>query len=174
MKAGRPVLTSVSDKVLIIGYGNPLRGDDGLGVRAAALLAEAPWSEGARPEILCCHQLTPELAEPVSLAARVIFIDASCDNSPGTLTCRPVAPDSYAAALTHFAGPAALLACAEQWYGRRPEAVLYSISGQDFGPGEELSPVVAAALPALIQRVFAASAPIPQRAEAIPNQRNNS
>ena len=64
-------------RALIIGYGNPLRGDDGLGWRAAEQLAEIiPQSEA---EVIACHQLTPELAEPISRARLVIFIDMSLE-----------------------------------------------------------------------------------------------
>ena len=43
--------------VLVVGYGNPLRGDDGFGCHAAALLAADPRLEEAR--VLARHQLTP-------------------------------------------------------------------------------------------------------------------
>lgn len=59
---------------LIIGYGNPLRGDDGLGWHVAQRLAAVLPQHRARIEV--CHQLTPELAEPISRADLVIFIDA--------------------------------------------------------------------------------------------------
>jgi len=148
--------------VLIIGYGSPLRGDDGVGMRAADLLREASWPPGERPEIVACHQLTPELAEPVSRAGRVVFIDAACDDDPGTITCRPIAPEVPGpAAFTHLAGPAALLAAARRWYGRSPEAVLCSVGGKDFGLAEQLSPAVSAALPALIDQVLEAAAGVP-------------
>ena len=75
------------NNALIIGYGNPLRSDDGFGWHASRLLAQAlagqdvgaplvgalEWA-GTRPapttvEIITCHQLTPELAEPLSQSA---------------------------------------------------------------------------------------------------------
>ena len=51
-------------RVLILGYGNPLRSDDGLGWQVAVQLFRTNTS----PEVLVlpCHQLTPELAEPIS------------------------------------------------------------------------------------------------------------
>ncbi|GGA20530.1 hydrogenase maturation protease [Okeania sp. KiyG1] len=60
-------------KILIIGYGNTLRSDDGAGQRVAELVAE--WK---LPNVrsLPVHQLTPELAEPISQAELVIFVDA--------------------------------------------------------------------------------------------------
>ena len=47
-------------RVLIIGYGNPLRADDGVGWQAARRLAELRQDEFV--ETLALHQLTPELA----------------------------------------------------------------------------------------------------------------
>ena len=50
-----------SRKALIIGYGNPLRSDDGFGWHAGRLLAQA--LAGQEAEVITCHQLTPELAD---------------------------------------------------------------------------------------------------------------
>ena len=59
-------------EILVIGYGNTLRSDDGAGQRVAELVAE--WK---LPNVrsLPVHQLTPELAEPISQAELVIFVD---------------------------------------------------------------------------------------------------
>jgi hydrogenase maturation protease len=73
-------------RVLIVGYGNPLRGDDGLGWHAAeALRAALPEAE-----ILAVHQLTPELAEDASRAELVIFLDAAETGAPGEWRCREI------------------------------------------------------------------------------------
>jgi len=65
-------------EVLIIGYGNPLRGDDGAGWQAAGILKERIRDE--RVQVVRSHQLMPEMAEAISRARKVIFIDADCDN----------------------------------------------------------------------------------------------
>ena len=65
----------LAEDVLVIGYGNPLRGDDGAGWKAAELLAEDPRLAGA--VVLARHQLTPELADDVSRASLVVLVDAS-------------------------------------------------------------------------------------------------
>jgi len=56
---------------LVIGIGNPLRGDDGIGWRLAALL---PARAGLA--VRCSQQLTPELAEELAAVERVLFLDA--------------------------------------------------------------------------------------------------
>ena len=80
----------MKERRLVIGYGNRLRGDDGVGWEVASRLAAAVPSEAAH--ILTVHQLTPELAEPVSEADLVIFIDASRVGEPGTWRCDHIKP----------------------------------------------------------------------------------
>ena len=62
------------DDVLVIGYGNALRGDDAVGLRAAERLAADGRLPGAR--IDACHQLTPELAADIAAARLVVLVDA--------------------------------------------------------------------------------------------------
>ena len=135
-------------RAFIIGYGNPLRGDDSLGWHAARLLAGLAPVHGA--EVLTRHQLMPELAEPVSEAATVIFVDAASEGAPGLLRWRRVEPQPGPASFTHHLSPEALLGMAMELYGRCPRAFAVSIAGGDFTCGEELSPAVRAALPALV------------------------
>ncbi|MFB3827689.1 MAG: hydrogenase maturation protease [Bryobacteraceae bacterium] len=129
--------------VLIIGYGNPLRGDDGLGRRAAELLGG-----------LAVHQLTPELAEPVSAADLVIFIDAAEGGPPGQWQCREIAASAPAGrAFTHHVDPAALVEAAALLYGRAPRALLFTMFGESFGYEEGLSAAVEAALNGMLDAV---------------------
>ena len=59
-------------RVLIVGFGNPLRSDDGLGWHAAQELSQ----EVSAPEVkvIGAHQLTPELAEEASAAELVLLL----------------------------------------------------------------------------------------------------
>ena len=136
---------------LIIGYGNPLRGDDGFGWHAALRLRDLIHDAGI--EILAVHQLTPELMEPVSRARRVIFIDAAVGEEPGKMTVTTLETTGGAApAFTHFATPAALLVGARSLYGAKPEGLLITVVGLDFELGEELSEPVRRALESLVGR----------------------
>ena len=96
---------------LIIGYGNPLREDDGMGWRAVELLAEQ-LSSGAA-DVIQCHQLTPELAARFDGASLVLFLDAACDQYPGTVSCEPVTAEGNSA-WSHHLSPAQLLRLSEQ------------------------------------------------------------
>lgn len=136
-------------RVLVIGFGNPLRGDDGLGWVAAEHLLK----QGEALDVLAVHQLTPELAEPVSRADLVIFIDARRDGTPGEVSSEAVLPEPPAA-FWHHVSPGILLGSAQALYGRSPEAVLFSIAGEEFGYREGLSSVVEAALPDLLNQVL--------------------
>jgi len=142
--------------VLIIGYGNPLRGDDGIGVCAAEAF-EAEITAGTLPEgypltILTRMQLTPELAEPVHDADLVIFIDACVEGEPGTVREEDLAP-TEGGALTHHVYPGTLLALAQELYGNSPKALVISVAGGDFGYESGLSAAVAATLPHLTKRL---------------------
>lgn len=139
-------------RVLIIGYGNPLRGDDGVGLEAAKRL-RADVSDDA-VEILAVHQLTPELAEPVSDSALVIFIDASRDGEPGRWKSEEITPDAPSpGTASHHLTPASLLAYARTIFGGQPRAVVFSIAGESFDLTESLSPRVQATLPEIIEQV---------------------
>lgn len=134
---------------LVIGYGNPLRQDDGAGWRAAQMLEGRLSDDEAR--VIACHQLTPELAEPIAAADRVIFIDAEEGEEPGRVACAPVTPEAgEAGPFSHHVSPGALLACAGALYGHTPEAYLVTVVGSAFGVGQEMTPEVRAALPRLV------------------------
>ena len=80
----------VPDAVLVIAWGNPLREDDGVAwhvVEGLRRLQPRP----SLPLLRLRHahqQLTPELAEPVSHAAGVVFVDARRDGTPGQVLSR--------------------------------------------------------------------------------------
>jgi hydrogenase maturation protease len=139
-------------EILVIGCGNPLRADDGVGRYAAERLEELEI-----PGVRCipCHQLTVELCEPVSRAGRVVFIDAR-EGGPGELEVREIPPagaETEAGSFSHHLDASRLLAMAEVLYGRAPGAVEITVGGLDFGYREALSPEVAARLPELVERV---------------------
>lgn len=143
-------------QVLIIGYGNPLRGDDGVGWHAAERLARTLPNRDVL--IQTSHQLTPEMADLISQASLVIFLDAACDQGPGEVALRRVQPDPSPSELfSHQLTPEALLALANKLYGNCPEAVLLTVGAASLECGETLSPAVESALPALLEQVHTAS-----------------
>jgi hydrogenase maturation protease len=93
------------------------------------------------------------MAECVSQARGVVFIDARRDGTPGEVRCEEIAPSAGSNPLAHSLSPQALLLYAEQLYGRAPRAVVLTVAGERFGMGEALSPVVRRAIPRAIRTV---------------------
>jgi len=144
----------VTSHRLVIGIGNPLRGDDGVG----ALLAEQAGmltaaDTGGPVAVRSVQQLTPELAEELAPLDAVLFIDAwpaPVGADPQLIALSPAGsgggptgslPDS------HRLEPAALLAVSQALYGRAPEAQLLLVPAQAFEHGTALSAELKAALP---------------------------
>jgi hydrogenase maturation protease len=166
------LFSSALMKTFIVGYGNPLRGDDGVGWRVVeeivnrqwsidnGQLAEAhsetpsPKSEIRNPKLIAVHQLLPELAEPISEAELVIFVDASVEGEPGVVRTQTVAPRPQPmGAFTHHFDPAGLLAYAAEVYGRCPRAYLVTVTAVSLGYAETLSATVEAALPEVLRQI---------------------
>ncbi len=102
---------------------------------------------------MAVHQLTPELMLAISRAQRVIFIDAAAEGLPGEIRRQELAAHSAPAAFTHEAGPASLLAGAAALYGSTVSGVLYTIAGETFAFGEQLTPVVERSLATLLAMI---------------------
>jgi hydrogenase maturation protease len=145
--------------ILVIGYGNPLCGDDGVGPYITGRLADEAGELSGDIECQSLRQLTPELAEDISRATAVIFIDAEAGGKiPGGITCyklaKPAKPsERVSGAFTHHVSPETLLENAGFLYGRRPVAYLYTVSGENFNLGTPFSPAVEAAIPGLFERL---------------------
>jgi hydrogenase maturation protease len=119
---------------LVIGYGNPLRQDDGIGRRAAQLLEHqvAPGTV----EILQCRQLTPELAAKLARASTIVFLDAALDRGASGVLCLRVAPVSWGA-WSHHLSPGQLVGLIERLAGAAPPSFLITgaIRRMEFGEG---------------------------------------
>jgi hydrogenase maturation protease len=143
-------------RALIIGYGNPLRSDDGFGWHAAQQIETSSHFQNI--EVIARQQLTPELAETASHFELVIFIDAARDLSPGQMRCDKIVPDTSRgvarpSGFTHFLTPASLLAWSAALYDKFPEAYYLSVGGERFSEGETISASVEAAYEPLFARV---------------------
>jgi hydrogenase maturation protease len=117
---------------VVIGYGNTLRRDDGIGRRAAELLT----TEGI--EVICCHQLTPELAAAIAGAPLVLFLDAAMDQAPGEVLSRKVFPRRFDLASHHLA-PEQLLDLARTLNGDVPPAWLITGGMQQTDVGDRVT-----------------------------------
>ena len=140
-------------KRLVIGIGNCLRGDDGVGV----LLAKQAGGRSVQ-------QLTPELAAELAQLDAVLFIDAWPAAAASTPQLIPVNPAASAAGSrpdSHRLEPAALLAVSQALYGRAPRGQLLLVPAYAFAHGTALSAALRSALPqarALLQQWLAGDA----------------
>jgi hydrogenase maturation protease len=106
-------------RTLIIGYGNTLRRDDGVGYRVVEVVAS--WNL-PHVDAISCHQLTPELAANLGACDRVIFVDAALPGTQSQVTIQGLAQPSKPGLNTHDCNPSELLSLAAILYGARPEA----------------------------------------------------
>lgn len=142
----------VGGRVLVIGYGNSLRGDDGAGWHTATLLERDLRSAGA--DVLACHQLTPEHAQDITHARLVVLVDACHAGEPGTVAVQRVEPGRpLARAWSHNLDPAALIGLTETLYATSPPTFLITITGAYFGYSDRLSPAVRRALPEIANTI---------------------
>ena len=138
---------------LVIGIGNPLRGDDGVGWRLVEELTEELERQPATIATECrtLHQLTPELAPELAACDRVLFIDAwlapeathgEDERTPrdGLPRLRRLAIDTAAeAAFSHQLDPGQLLGMAHVLFGGCPRSDALLVPAFAFGHGTAFS-----------------------------------
>lgn len=123
-------------QLLVIGYGNTLRSDDGVGVRVAEAV-ERLNLPGVRT--FTSQQLSPEHADLISQAERVVFVDAAVD-APQEVQWRELTPGDTTQLMAHAADPRTMLALARDVFGHAPQAWWLTIPAEQLGFGEALSP----------------------------------
>ena len=157
-------------RILVIGYGNPLRGDDGFGGLAAGYVAER---QIPGLEVIVSHQLNPELAASLHDSSHAIFLDAvasaptcatkapvggSGGDQPGTLRATPVERCDLSSSGMHHFEPGSLLALAQAIYGQAPPATLITATARSFNHGSEISAEVRQAAATAAEAIASAAA----------------
>jgi hydrogenase maturation protease len=136
---------------LFLGFGDAMRGDDGVG----------PWLVAALGARGCDARHLRDGADLVALVegrAAVALLDATRGaGPPGTLTARDLAqapvPAAARGASSHLFGLAAGVETARALGLLPPDAHFYGVEGAAFGFGDGLSPAVAAQAQALTARL---------------------
>ena len=133
-------------KILVCGYGNPFRTDDGVGHILAEDLAKELGERGEETELSLEHQLLPELAEDFSRFDLLIFCDARVPSNDGgdveEYRIDEIAPDPHLEGLNiHSIGPGWLLSLAQSLGRGVPPSVLISVEGESFDFGDEITPL---------------------------------
>ncbi|MGB5974615.1 MAG: hydrogenase maturation protease [Nodosilinea sp.] len=127
--------------LLIVGYGNERRGDEGVGRQVAATVAG--WHLPA-VKSLAAQQLLPEIAAEVAKASYVIFVDA-CGRCASSIQLVPIVADKQvlalctASSLDHVCEPRELVALTHVLYGNHPQAWLLQIPTEHHDLGRSFS-----------------------------------
>ena len=128
-------------KILIYGYGNPGRQDDGLG-KALIDIAEM-WAEEMKLEHLTLDTNYLLQVEDVLLMRDkdlVIFVDASMEEHVRDYHFEEVEPDSKATFTMHSVSPGYILALYQKLFGEHPPSFLLHIKGYRWELGESITP----------------------------------
>jgi hydrogenase maturation protease len=152
-------------RLLLIGYGNPDREDDGVAwhiLRALTIKLglDAPESyedefpEAGSIDFAFYLQLTPEMAEDISAYPYVCFIDAHTGNIPEPVRLIQVESEFQRSPFTHHLTPQSLLSMCETIYGKKPDAALVSVLGHHFLFSRELSAETASLVPQAVDLIW--------------------
>lgn len=117
-------------KIILVGFGNVYRKDDGLGI---TLLDSIPEDIHK----LKIPEISIDLAEVIKDFDVVIFIDAAINGE--RFTFKKLSSNSSNSPLSHHMSCEELLIWTRVLYQTEPEAYLLSIKGYDFDFGKELS-----------------------------------
>lgn len=132
--------------VLLLGYGNPGRQDDGLGPACAQAVAAWGLQHVAASDP---YQLAIEDCVEVAESQEVWFVDASL-NAREPFDISPLLADAEPGFSSHATSPGTVLALAQAYYGARPKAFQLAIRGYRFALGEGLSATAQANLQAAL------------------------
>jgi hydrogenase maturation protease len=149
-------MTSDRPRCIVIGVGNPDRGDDAAG---RAVARELRNLQSADIEIVEHSGEAATLVMEMNGAEQVFLVDACTSGAPpGTIhrfdvsaTAMPALASAFS---THGFGPAAAVELARA-LGQLPRRfIIYAIEGASFEQGAPLSPPVAAAAAKVVRRLL--------------------
>ncbi|MGC8943417.1 MAG: hydrogenase maturation protease [Caldisericia bacterium] len=118
------------EKIVLIGFGNEYRRDDGLGIKLLDLIDE----EISKIKI---QELSIDILDDIKDFDTVIFIDAALEGED--INFRKIEKETKFSPLTHHISPEELLIWAENINKKSYNFYLLSIRGYDFDFGEEIS-----------------------------------
>jgi hydrogenase maturation protease len=129
---------------LIVCYGNPMRGDDGVGLEVGRLLAERlAGRDDVR--VVLAHQLDVTFAADLAEAGIAVFVDAEqvdpADPAPLEPRVTPVAGSVSDAmrANVHAVTPGDLVALASRLYGKAATSFLVAVPAFEMSHAEALT-----------------------------------
>ena len=128
-------------RILIYGYGNPGRQDDGLGAALTEQLEGWMRENGmSHVELDTNYQLNIEDAHTISQYDVVVFADASIEEEVKDYWLEELKPSRALIEFTmHASSPGYILDLCEKMYGKKPEAWLLHIRGYEWDFREGLT-----------------------------------
>ncbi|HTX89730.1 MAG TPA: hydrogenase maturation protease [Anaerolineales bacterium] len=153
------------NKILLIGYGNPDRQDDGVAWHVLHELAirlnlpvpdsyEDEFPLNDRLDFAFYLQLTPEMAEDLANYERVCFVDAHTGSVAREVNFQPIQGEFQHSPFTHHLTPQSLLSMCKTLYKKMPEAALLSVRGYQFEFERMLSAETAALVPRAVDVIL--------------------
>jgi hydrogenase maturation protease len=152
-------------QLLLLGYGNPDREDDGVAWHILRALTtklglsapesyEDEFPEHAGIEFAFYLQLTPEMAEDISAYDHVCFVDAHTGHIPESVRLIDVRSEFQASPFTHHLTAQSLVSMCETIYGKKPDAALLSVLGHRFLFSRQLSEETARLVPEAVELIW--------------------
>lgn len=132
-------MAQLRKRVLIYGYGNPGREDDGLGNEMVNMIQN--WIVEHKLDCMetdSNYQLNIEDAEKISEWDIVVFVDASKEEDLHEFICKTVEPSDAKVEFTmHAVSPSYVLHLSEKLFDKKPETYIMGIKGYcwDFKEG---------------------------------------
>jgi hydrogenase maturation protease len=154
------------ERILVAGFGNPYRQDDGAGPavvnallqrlgRPALEINDDGFDELGNPvDVVVLHQLVPELSETLIDYDRVIFVDSHVGTIPEDIRVQEIEATFKTPFVPHQTHPASILALTRELSGRTPHGILLSVRGREFEFGLGLSERTRALVPAAVDRIM--------------------
>ncbi len=130
--------------IIVIGVGNTLREDDGVGIRLVNRLKDFFSSR-----LKCIEILAPDiiLSQEIAQYDNLLIIDAMTMKTDASFMLIPVEPDENyipSGYTSHIFNWGAILAMTKEVYNHAPDTEFLGICSSNFGISEELSPACAA------------------------------
>lgn len=130
-----------TSNILVYGYGNPGREDDGLGNAMIEMLEQWKTEQSLTSLYLDAnYQLNIEDATEMQGKDLVIFVDASIDETVEQYKLVPVKPSPKVEFTMHATSPGFIMHLCEQIYGYTPPTWIMHIKGYSWNMKEALTP----------------------------------
>ncbi len=124
---------------LIIGVGNTIRGDDGIGPYICSCI-EALQLEGIKTRIT--QQLQTDMVDELLAYNQIIITDAAIHSED--ILFYAADTNTSPTATSHYSNPAMLVALAQQLYNKKLPVMVCSVKGEVFEMSDQLSPAAKA------------------------------